>query len=152
MSKLIGVMVIAISFAVSSNMHSQMKNNSTMTNKQTVLTFLNGFNDPAQIGASLELLIDEYEFTNPMVELHSKAEFIALAQGIGEVLTGLEILNVAESGDWVTVMYNFKSNIPGLETTIATEWFRLKGGKIIESVLIYDASEWRKVYASMEKE
>ena len=70
---------------------------------------------------------------------------------MGKILTGLEIKHIAESGKWVSVSYNFKSSLPGLENNLGTEWFRIENGRIKESYLIYDASEWRKVYAQMEE-
>ena len=122
-----------------------------MSNQAIVKQFLQGFNDPSQIQASLDLLADDYKFKNPMVELHSKAEFIALAQEIGKVLTGVNVIGTAESGDWVATFYEFKSSIPGVESNIASEWFRLEDGIIKESHLIYDASEWRKIYAQLKE-
>ena len=122
-----------------------------MDNQQIIETFLAGFNDPSRIQASLALLAENYHFKNPMVDLQSKAEFIALAQEMGKVLTGVDVIRYAEDGEWVAAFYTFKSAIPGLESNLATEWFRVKDGIIQESHLIYDASEWRKVYAQMEK-
>nr|WP_298998312.1 nuclear transport factor 2 family protein [uncultured Allomuricauda sp.] len=122
-----------------------------MTNQETVTTFLDGFNDPSKIEASMNLLVNDYKFKNPMVELNSKAEFIGLAQKIGSVLTGLKIINTAENGDWVAVRYEFTSSLPNVEKNLATEWFRLKDGLIHESHLIYDASEWRKIYQQLEQ-
>ncbi len=86
-----------------------------------------------------------------MVRLQSKAEFLELAQAIGQVLTGVNIIRSAQNGDWVAVYYEFKSSILGLESNIATEWFRVKDNMIQESQLIYDASEWRKFYEQMKE-
>ena len=122
-----------------------------MKNREIVTQFLEGFNDPTKIQQSMDLLADDYSFTNPMVSLNSKAEFIGLAQQIGAVLTGVNIIEVAENGEWVAAYYEFTSNIPGVESNLATEWFRVEKGLIRESRLIYDASEWRKVYAQMEQ-
>ena len=121
-----------------------------MTNQEIVTTFLNGFNDPTQIYKSLDLLADDYKFKNPMVELNSKAEFIKLAQEIGAVITGINIINISENGNWVATFYDFKSSIPGLESNIASEWFKVEDGIIKESHLIYDTSEWRKFYEQMK--
>jgi predicted SnoaL-like aldol condensation-catalyzing enzyme len=132
------------------NLFSQTNSSQQMTNPEIVETFLGGFNDPSKIQGSLALLADDYHFKNPMVELHSKAEFIGLAQQIGAVLTGVNIITMASNGDWVAVHYEFTSNIPGVESNLATEWFRVEDGLIRSSHLIYDASEWRKVYAQME--
>ena len=122
-----------------------------MTNQEIVKTFLNGFNDPAKIQDSLALLADDYQFKNPMVELRSKAEFITLAQAIGSVLTGINIIRLAQNGEWVAAFYEFNSSISGVESNMATEWFRIENGMIKESQLIYDASDWREIYAQMEK-
>jgi len=121
-----------------------------MTNQEIVTTFLNGFNDPTQIYKSLDLLADDYKFKNPLVELNSKAEFIKLAQEIGAVITGINIINISENGNWVATFYDFKSSIPGLESNIASEWFKVEDGIIKESHLIYDTSEWRKFYEQMK--
>ena len=119
-------------------------------NSKIVEKFLAGFNDPSKIGESLSLLADDYKFKNPLVQLENKAQFIALAQEMGKVLTGVELISIAQNGQWVATYYEFKSAIPGLESNFGTEWFRVENGKIQESTLIYDASEWRKVYAQME--
>lgn len=118
-------------------------------NEKIVVKFLDGFNNPEKIQESLDLLSDDYKFKNPLVSLNSKAEFIQLAQQIGAVLTGVNVIEVAGSGDWVAAYYEFTSAIPGVESNLATEWFRIEKGLIVESRLIYDASEWRKVYAKM---
>lgn len=122
-----------------------------MTNQEIVTKFLDGFNNPEKIQQSLALLAADYQFKNPMVALNSKSEFITLATEMGKILTGIRLINTAENGNWVAVYYEFLSSIPGLESNLATEWFRIESGMIRESVLIYDASEWRKVYDQMDK-
>lgn len=136
-------------FSIQSN--AQQIKNTTMTNQEIVTTFLDGFNDPTQIQKSLDLLADDYKFKNPMVELNSKAEFIQLAQEIGAVITGINIIKISENGNWVATFYDFESSITGLESNIASEWFRVEDGIIKESHLIYDTSEWRKFYEQMKK-
>ena len=133
------------------SINSYAQKNSNMTNQETVVKFLDGFNNPEKIQESLALLADDYKFKNPMVELNSKTEFITLAVEMGKILTGVKLISAAENGEWVSVIYEFHSSIPGLERNMASEWFRLENGRIQESTLIYDASEWRKVYAKMNE-
>lgn len=140
---IIGVIMFSI------NSYAQQNKNSNMTNQEIVKKFLNGFNNPVQIKESFDLLADDYKFKNPMVELNSKTKFIALAKQIGAVITGIDIINVAENGNWVAIFYDFKSSVESLELNTATEWFRIEDGLIKESNLIYDTSEWRKFYAKM---
>jgi len=135
---------------ISSPIYSQQKKH-TMTNQEVVEKFLAGFNDPSKIQESLALLADDYQFTNPMVQLQSKVEFVALAQEMGQILTGVNLIQSSESGDWVATLYEFRSSVPGLESNIATEWFKVEDGIIQESRLIYDASKWRVVYEQMEE-
>lgn len=144
---IIGIIIIMFSI----NSCAQQNQNNNMTNQETVEIFLNGFNNPALIQESLDLLTDDYKFKNPMVELNSKTEFIELAKQIGAVITEIEIINTAENGNWVAVFYDFKSSVEGLESNTATEWFRVEDGLIRESNLIYDTSEWRNFYAKMKK-
>jgi len=107
------ILVIVITI-LSNSIYSQQNQSNNMTNQEIVKKFLNGFNNPMQIQKSLDLLADDYKFKNPMVKLNSKSEFIALAQEIGAVLTGINIINTAENGDWVATFYEFKSSILGL--------------------------------------
>lgn len=143
-------LVIAIAL-FSSNIYSQQNQTNIVTNQEIVKKFLNGFNNPAQIQESFDLLADDYKFKNPMVELNSKVEFIALAQEMGAVITGIKIINITENENWVATFYEFKSSILGLESNLGSEWFRLENGIIKESHLIYDTSEWRKFYEKMKK-
>ena len=149
MKQLRSIMIIA-SLLLSTNMYSQ-RNQANMANQEVVLTFLQGFNDPTKIQESLALLADDYSFKNPVVELHSKVEFISLATEMAKVLTAVNVIHTAANGNWVAAYYEFTSNIPGLESNMASEWFRVEDGKIRESHLIYDATEWRKVYEQIEK-
>ncbi len=144
------ILFIAIAMP-SVHLYSQENQAQKMTNEETVILFLNGFNDPTKIQESLNYLAEDYKFTNPMVELNSKEEFIILATDMGAILTEVNLIHSAENGDWVATFYEFKSDLPGLESNLASEWFRLEDGLIKESRLIYDASEWRKVYEEMEK-
>jgi len=144
--KRVNIIILFILGMLSACNYSQKNKVNNMTNQEIVKKFLNGFNNPGQIQESLDLLAEDYKFKNPMVELSSKAEFITLAQEIGAVITGINIINASENGDWVATFYEFKSSIPGLESNLASEWFRLEDGIIKESHLIYDTSEWRKFY------
>ena len=148
--KMIKFFLLITITTVTTNGYAQQDSDRSMSNQEIVTTFLNGFNDPSQIHVSLSLLADDYQFTNPMVSLQSKAEFIALAKEISAVLTGVNLISTAENGDWVGAFYEFTSSVTGVESNIASEWFRLENGLIKESRLIYDASEWRKIYEQME--
>lgn len=81
-----------------------------------------------------------------MSEARSKDEFLELAEGMADSLTGLQITRIMEDGDWVSVCYEFTTSLPGLEKTVGSEWFRLESGTIKESYLIYDATGFRKLY------
>ncbi|MEL6254867.1 MAG: nuclear transport factor 2 family protein [Bacteroidota bacterium] len=123
-----------------------------LSNVQIVEKFFEGMNDPSKIQASLDLLTDDYAFKNPLVQLKSKGEFIALAGEIGKAVTGVKLKYIAENDqNEVVVLYEFTSSLPGMESNFATEWFWLKDSKIIASHMIYDTTEWRKVYTQMEK-
>ncbi len=150
MNKLNFKFLLLLGLILASDTYCQSKQNN-LSKLETVEKFLSGFNDPAKIQESLALLADSYQFRNPMVQLNSKAEFITLAQKMGQILTGVNLIHASESGDWVATYYEFKSSIKGLESNLASEWFRVEGGLIQESYLIYDASEWRKVYDQMGK-
>ncbi len=129
--------------------YSKHKKHNKMNNTEIVSTFLAGFSNPEKLPESIALLADNYHFKDPIMEHHSKAEFLVTAKELGKVLTGVEVIRMAENKEWVGVVYNFKSNIPGLENNIGSEWFRVENGMIQESHLIFDATEWRQVFAKM---
>ncbi len=133
------------------NFNSHTREHAASDNREIVEVFLNGFNDATKMQESLALLAEDYHFKNPMVELNSKAEFISLAREISAVLTGVEVIRLAESDDWIAAHYVFTSSIPAVESNVATEWFRIENGLIVESHLIYDASIWRRIYEEMQK-
>ena len=135
---------------VSINAHAQ-KSKTSMTKEVIVTTFLRGFDEPSKISESLDLLANNYHFTSPTDQNNSKAEFIEATKELAQILTGLKINKIAVSGDWVVVNYTFKSSIKGLESSVGNEWFRVKNGQIQESHLIYDASEWRKFFATLRE-
>ena len=141
---LVGITMFSISV-------NAQKNQTTMTKEVIVTKFLNGFNDPSKIAESFALLADDYHFTSPTGNENSKTEFIESIKELANVLTGVEIEKIAVSGNWVSVNYVFTASINGLEETAGNEWFRIENGKIQESHLIYDASEWKKVFENMKK-
>lgn len=120
-----------------------------MNRTKIVTTFLEGFNDPSKLQVSLGLLAEDYHFTSPVIETHSKAEFVKLAEKIATVVTGLQVIATADSTDWVATFYEFQTEIPGMERTDASEWFSVVDGKIKESYLVYDATKWRTLYGQM---
>lgn len=120
-----------------------------MTPQDIVIKFLNGFNNPEQIQESLNLLASDYHFKNPFVNLTSKADFVLLAKSISEVITEINIIETNANGNSVAAIYEFKSNLPGVEINIASEWFKVKDNKIKASTLIYDATKWHKVYQEL---
>lgn len=145
-------MPLIIILFISIHAHAQQPKNNTMTKTEIVQTFLRGFDQPEEINASIALLADNYQFKDPTVERNSKVEFLETAKELAKILTGVEIIRIAENEAWVSVFYNFKSNIKGLENNYGCEWFRVEDGLIQESQLVYDASEWRKVFAQMSNE
>jgi hypothetical protein len=140
---------LLISMTIQTN--AQSSKNIESSNIEIVQAFLRGFNEPSFIQESLSLLSEDYKFSNPILTLHSKAEFIKLATEIGSVVTGLKVTNIADNHSWVAVSYEFYTSIAGIEINYATEWFRLEDGMIQESQLIYDATKWRAHYAQLEK-
>jgi hypothetical protein len=120
-----------------------------LKNIKIVETFLSGFNNPEKLPEAIALLADDYKFKDPTKEDHSKAEFLETAKELAKVLTGVEVIKIAENDESVAVLYNFKSNIEGLENNLGSEWFTLENGLIKESQLVYDATEWRSVFAQM---
>ncbi len=121
-----------------------------MTNIKIVEIFLSGFNNPKKLPEAIALLADDYKFKDSTKENHSKAEFLETAKELVKVLTGIEIIKMAENNESVADLYNFKSNIEGLENNLGSEWFRIENGLIKESQLVYDATKWWKVFAQMK--
>ena len=121
-----------------------------MTKATIVTKFLSGIIDPSKITESFALLTDDYHFTDPMGTINSKAEFIEYSKEIAAVLTGIEVIRLAVNDNWVAVNYIFNSSIKGLEVNKGYEWFRVEDGKIHESHLLFDATEWRKVFENMK--
>ena len=142
--------ILILLMGVSINQTHMQYDPPTLNNQEVIELFLDGFNNPENFQVSMDLLADDYTFRNPLIQTNSKDEFIALAQEMGKILTGVEIQYMAQSGDWVAVWYEFSSVIQVLEKNQGTEWFKVENGIIQESFLIYDATQWRNVYSQMK--
>lgn len=121
-----------------------------MTNKEIVTTFLKGFNDPDQLDGALTLLAKDYCFNGPMSKASNREEFTIIAKQLSALLKGLKVLRIMEDGDWVSVGYEFYTDLPNLKSTQGSEWFRLESGLIKESHLVYDATGFHKLYDQMK--
>lgn len=141
--------IMVLLLTLSTGIFSQ--NKKIKSNKEIVKEFLTGFNKSSQLQQSLNLLSENYKFKNPIVKLNSKEEFEQLATKINAIVHNIQVLNIAENNNWVAVSYNFETSIPGLEDNLATEWFKLKDGIIVESQLIYDTIKWRELYTKNTK-
>lgn len=117
-----------------------------MTNKEIVTKFLEGFNDPNQLDGALTLLAKDYCFNGPMSNASNREEFTIIAKQLSALLKGLKVLRIMEDGDWVSVGYEFYTDLPDLERTHGSEWFMLENELIKESHLVYDATGFNKLY------
>ncbi len=119
-----------------------------MTNTAIVKQYLEAFGNK-DMETARKLVADSFKFNGPMQQHESANAFFEAMEGFVPMVAGIDLVGTAENGEWVGTYYNFRATVPGLENTTTSEWFRVADGKIQESHLVFDASNWRKMMENM---
>jgi len=111
-----------------------------MSIADTFQSYLERFTSGDVEGAA-ELLDDSFTFHGPMVQAHSKAEFLASTGGLVPVARGYEMHRTWADGDEVCAIYDFKIETPvGAGSIPMAEWSVIRDGKLVSSRLLFDTA------------
>lgn len=93
------------------------------------------------------------KFTNlsPLTNYYTPEEYLASLRQFGQIVTGCDILSELYGDDEATLIYDLHTVTP--VTPIRTaEHFRLTGGKISQTTLIFDATPWHAMLAERARQ
>lgn len=93
------------------------------------------------------------KFTNlsPLSNFYNPTEYLASLRQFCQVVTGSDILSELYGDDEATLIYDLHTTTP-VGTIRTAEHFRLTGGKISTSILIFDATPWHAMLANRAQE
>ena len=111
-----------------------------MSNAEIFRIYLERFTRGDVDGAA-EFLDDGFDFTGPILQSASKADFLAGSAMAAAMARGCEIHRQWVDGDSVCSVYDFKVETPlGAGSIPMAEWSEIKGGKLVSSRLIFDTA------------
>jgi hypothetical protein len=91
------------------------------------------------VDGAAEFLDDGFDFTGPILQSTSKADFMAGSAMAAAMARGCEIHRQWVDGDSVCSVYDFKVETPSGPGSIPmAEWSEIKGGKLMSSRLFLD--------------
>jgi hypothetical protein len=96
--------------------------------------------DRHDLVAARSLLHDDYRFEGPLMQAANADQFITQLKAFGCDFTN-KILQIAETGSVVGVLFECTFTKPSVATLRMSEWFTVDGGKLRSSRLIYDTRQ-----------
>lgn len=101
-----------------------------------------GHRDPA---AARSLLADDLRFEGPFDQFDSADEYMQSLARLAPIVTGTSVQKVVADGDDVVTIYDLHTNSPAGTSRIA-EWTTVKGGKIAEMRIFFDARPFAAMF------
>lgn len=95
------------------------------------------------VDGAMALIADNFKFRGPMLQSDDKAAFVEGAAPLGPIVRGYKMLRQFAEGDEVCSIYDFEVETPKARGTVTmTEWTKVRGGKLVESRLIFNSPEF----------
>lgn len=101
-----------------------------------------GDRDPA---TARSLLADDLHFEGPFDQFDSADDYMQSLAKLAPIVTGSDVVKVVASGDDVVTIYDLHTNSPAGTSRIA-EWTTVKGGKIAEMRVFFDARPFAAMF------
>jgi limonene-1,2-epoxide hydrolase len=97
--------------------------------------------------AARRLLLDDLSFEGPLDTFHNADDYIAAIKKLSRIVKRIEIKKLFVDGNDVCVLYDMNTNTPA-GTSFISEWFRIKGNKISEVRVVFDARSFAAISLS----
>jgi SnoaL-like domain len=96
--------------------------------------------------AARELLHDNLSFKGPIDTFHKADDYIEAIKKLSGIVKGVDVKKLFVDGNDVCVLYDMITNTPA-GTSFISEWFRIKGAKISEIRVVFDARPFAAMFA-----
>lgn len=97
------------------------------------------------VATARSLLADDLHFKGPFEEFHNADDYMNSVARLAQIVTGTEVTKVLAEGDDVVTIYDLHTNTPAGTSNIA-EWATVKGGKIAEVRVFFDARPFAAMF------
>ncbi|MBI5064062.1 MAG: nuclear transport factor 2 family protein [Desulfatitalea sp.] len=102
------------------------------------------------MAAARKYLSETCSFSDPFSPKRlSTEEFLESAKSFISSIKAMNIISIAENGDWVGAYYSVKTGL--VPEMVFSEWFRIEDGKIKEGNLIYDTHAIRTAIRKLNR-
>ena len=91
------------------------------------------------------LLADDLHFKGPIEEFDNAEAYMQSVAKLAQIVTGSDVKKVLADGDDVVTIYDLHTSTPAGTSNIA-EWATVKGGKIAEMRVFFDARPFAAMF------
>jgi ketosteroid isomerase-like protein len=84
------------------------------------------------------LLADDLHFVGPIEEFENADDYMSSVGKLAQIVTGTDVKKVFADGNDVATICDLHTNTPAGTSNVA-EWATVKGGKIVEMRVFFDA-------------
>ena len=92
---------------------------------------------------------EPFHFQSPFFSSDDRAGHLATLPGFMSIVTGVDLISELYGDAEATLVYDVHTATPA-GTQRTAEHFRLDDGKIVEIMLVFDASPWQPMRAEIE--
>jgi ketosteroid isomerase-like protein len=97
------------------------------------------------IQTARSLLADDLRFEGPIEQFDSADDYMRSVSKLAQIVTGTDVKKVLAEGDDVVTIYDLHTNTPAGTSHVA-EWAKVKGGKIAEMRVFFDARPFAAMF------
>ena len=93
-----------------------------------------------------ELLTDDFTFQGPIETFRRPEPYLESLKKLQPIIERIEMKKIFVDGDDVCLLYDMVTRTPA-GTAFIAEWHRVKGGKIAEIRVVFDARPFAAMFA-----
>ena len=96
------------------------------------------------VATARSLLADDLRFEGPIEQFDNADAYMQSVAKLAQIITGTDLKQVVADGENVVTIYDLHTNIAG--TSHVAEWARVKGDKIAELRVFFDARPFAAMF------
>lgn len=92
------------------------------------------------------LLDDRFSFIGPLERLDDPDALVASHARLDPAFETIQVRRLVANGPWVGAIYDMETTIPGVGTSRVSEWFEVRGAKIVSIETFFDARPFAAMF------
>jgi hypothetical protein len=97
--------------------------------------------------AARKLLADDLHFVGPIDTFNDADSYVGALKKLGAMVERVDVLRVMEEGDEASLFCELHMKAPAPPKTFVAEWYKTRGGKIVELKITFDARPFAAMFA-----